>query len=371
VGNHARGVGVQIATTALCGILEFDAADGVIRVAAGTRLSEVEAEVGAAGWELAIDPPGPESTVGGALACAAEGPRRTAYGRPRQLVLGLDTVLATGERTRCGGRVVKNVTGYDLAKLHVGAYGTLGVIESAWLRLRPRPQETAVRVAMLPDTESGHRLALELARRPSARVAALLCPALARRSGVLSSFTRDSGQLLVCELGGDAAVCREDARWLDGRAATEVAGGEAIDALRALQGGAPPSGLRARLHVVPSSLAPCSRALRAAGASLLAHPEPGVVYAYFAAPADERAGAADGDRPAGGAAPWLTAALSALERARDRAGGTLVLEEIPDAARPGRDVFGDAADMLPVMRALKDRFDPGGVLNPGRFVGGI
>ncbi|MDX1648862.1 MAG: FAD-binding protein, partial [Myxococcota bacterium] len=111
------GVGARVVldTGALGGVRELDVDEGVAQVGAGLPLAELAAALEGSGWEAPLDPPGEAGTVGGALAAAAVGPR---FGHPRDVVLGLDVALATGERTRCGGRVVKNVTGYDLAKLH-------------------------------------------------------------------------------------------------------------------------------------------------------------------------------------------------------------------------------------------------------------
>jgi glycolate oxidase FAD binding subunit len=368
IGNQTSGVTVQLSTAALCGIEEFDAADGVIRVAAGTPLTDLQTVAKEAGWELGVDPPGPHSTVGGMLASAAEGPRRTAYGRPRQLVLGLDTVLGGGERTRCGGRVVKNVTGYDLAKLHVGGFGTLGVIEAAWLRLRPRPKQTLVWVASLPSDAAAHDLALEVARRPSTRVAALLSSEAVGHCGALSGLGGPSEWVLLCELAGDTSVCNEDARWLEERCGATASEASAIEQLRALQGRTPQGGLRACLHLVPSMIEHCCAILHEAGASLLVYPVPGVVYAWFA---DGGSGADAAAENPSDPTPALALALAAIERARAAADASCVLEAIPEALRSDRDVFGEAGTALPVMRALKARFDPAGLFNRARFVGGI
>ena len=190
LGNPPRRADVVLSTRRLAGVLAFDPGEGVCRVAAGTPLEALRAEVNAGGWELPLDPPGQGSTVGGALAAAAIGPRALGFGLPRDLVLGLDVVLADGTPTRCGGRVVKNVTGYDLAKLYTGSLGTLGVIAAAWLRLRPRPERVLVMEAPLAGVDAALGQGLAAARLASARAAALeLAPGGAAR--------------LVVELAGD------------------------------------------------------------------------------------------------------------------------------------------------------------------------
>src|SRR5690606_29376824 len=224
-------------------------------------------------WELPFDPPGAGATVGGVLASAAVGPRVSGWGRPRDFVLGLDTVLGDGLRARSGGRVVKNVTGYDLTRLHVGALGALGVIASAWLRLRPRPADTQVWSAALGagngaiDAEAAAR-ALAAARLASARAAALVDPELA--AAVEPSREAGDGWLLVVELAGDAAAVAHDARSLAGRLGAVAASPGAIARVRALQGETfGPVGLRFRLAVLPSRLSAVSERLARAGAALL------------------------------------------------------------------------------------------------------
>jgi len=126
--------------------------------------------------------------------------------------------------------------------------------------------------------------------------------------------------------------------------------------------------VHARLHVLPAALGAAAHALRAEGASVLAYPVPGVVHAWLMAP-DELQQQPD-DAPA--RAAWLTDALARIEAVRAAKGGTLFLEELPGwPCAAGHDVFGDPGPALPIMRALKQRFDPGGVLNPGRFAGGL
>ena len=139
LGNPPLRADVRLDLGALRGVLELDRSEGVCHVRGATPLSELREALAGTGWEVPLDV-SDASTVGGALACNAVGPRTHGQGLPRDVVLGLSIAHASGKRTRCGGRVVKNVTGYDLNKLYTGSFGTLGVIVSAWLRLRPRPR---------------------------------------------------------------------------------------------------------------------------------------------------------------------------------------------------------------------------------------
>jgi len=143
-GNVPRRAACFLSMEAFSGMDALDASEGVCHAGAGTPLAELRTRVAEAGWELPIDDAGRGGTLGGALATAALAPRALGWGRPRDVVLGCEVVLSDGTATRCGGRVVKNVTGYDMARLYTGSLGSLGVITGAWLRLRPRPE--AVRV---------------------------------------------------------------------------------------------------------------------------------------------------------------------------------------------------------------------------------
>jgi glycolate oxidase FAD binding subunit len=337
LGNPPRRADVVLSTRRIAGTVDLDPGEGVCLALAGTPLAELRAAVNAGGWELPLDAPGRGSTVGGTLAAAAIGPRAQGFGLPRDLVLGLEVVLGDGTKTRCGGRVVKNVTGYDLAKLYTGSLGTLGVIASAWLRLRPRPERVAVYEALVP-ADAAPTLGLAAARLPAARAAAIVLGA-------------DASARLVVELAGDAPVVAGDGAWLAAEAGAHETTVAALDSVRRLQGdGAAPRGLRFRLALLPSRLASAAASLGAAGAQLLAYPGLALAWADFAGE--------DGER-----------AFAAVGAAAREAGGSWRLEDGPPALRGGRDAFGDARDLLPLHRALKARFDPAGVLNPGRAPG--
>ncbi len=352
LGNPPHAPRVLLSTGGLAGIEELDAEEGVVLAGAGTPLGALRDAAHDAGWELPLDPPGAESTLGGALAAAAVGPRHLGFGRPRDVVLGLTAVHGDGARARCGGRVVKNVTGYDLIKLQLGALGTLGVIESAWLKLRPRPPCERVLTAAVDD---GGAAGLAAARLGSARAAAVVDASLA--PVVEPMLAPEHGQLLLVELAGDEAAVERDARELGDTVGAEPTRPDALVRLRGLQGGGfGPGGVRVRVSVLPTRVPEALRALGAAGAATFAYPGSGLVFARFSLEPG-----ADG---AGADAAWQAARAAALAGS-----GDVTLEAAPAWAKAGRDVFGDAPQALGLMRALKARFDPAGVLNPGRFAG--
>lgn len=360
LGNPLRRADVALSTQGLAGIDTFDPQDGVLHAGAGTQLSEIRNRVNADGWELALDPAGEAqgTTLGGVLATAAIGPRRLGFGAPRDSVLGLEVLLASGERTRCGGRVVKNVTGYDLAKLYTGSFGTLGVIAGAWLRLRPLPEEVAQRSCDVASLEKGIEFGIALSRRYSARAALLLSPGVARqvaqKGGEESSAWR-----IVAEFAGDKAALERDVDWFEGQtrgtssAASSDPSLDAIARVAALQGQAMgPKAMRARIAMLPSRLVRVCELLRRGGAELIVHPGPGLAYAIFEQ-------------------HELNPAIGLVESAAREADGVLLVESLAEFAKAGHDVFAASESELSLMRKLKQRFDPAGVLNPGRFAGGI
>ncbi len=357
VGNPPRRGDVLLRTDALAGIRELDGDEGVACVGAGTPLAELAAAAEDAGWELPLASPGAAATVGGCIASASVAPRVLCHGAPRDHVLGMRVAHPSGERSACGGRVVKNVTGYDLMKLHTGAFGTLGVVEEAWVRLRPRPEERAVLHAWLPDSAEGFARGMRAAALPSARAVALVDPALAAR--VAEEEPVGGRWLLVAELGAASTTLADDrARFAEG---LDVRSGDdaTLARLTALQDGPGSArGMRFRLAVRPTRLDAAAAPLVNAGAVVMAWPGTPFLYAGF---------------PLFEGADELTVddAFRAARVGARAGGGSLVLEAAPVWAKRGRDVFGEPPSAFSVMRAVKERFDPHGVLNPGRFVGGI
>lgn len=331
---------VRLDATALRDAPEIDLDEGVARFGAGVPLAEIEAALAGSIWQLPLDPPGEGGTLGGALAAAVLGPR---FGHPRDIVLGLGLALANGECVKSGGRVVKNVTGYDLNKLFVGSSGSLGVITSAWLRLKPRPERIDTLLAPAPRESA---LALAAARAPSARVAALLDPALVPALCALLGGAR----AFVLELAGDDAAVAADRAALAGPLAAIDAPANAVELVRAVQGG---GAVRFRVAALPGELSALCGALAAAGASTLGFPARGIAYARFEASASA-----------------FGAQCAAVAAAAEAARGAWRLEVAPLALRVGRDLLGVEAGTAALQRALERVYDPQRILNPGRGIGG-
>ena len=236
---------------------------------------------------------------------------------------------------------MKNVTGYDLCKLYTGSLGSLGVIEALWLRLRPRP--AAARAVELHGhgVPQGLAAVREAARSPASRAASLECEAPA------------SGEAfrLVVELAGDAPVVEREAERMGNELGVVETTGAALEEVHGNQGGRPgEAGLRFRVSVLPSKLAAVVARLRGAGAAVQVQPGRSLVYAFF-----------DGTDPA---AAWEASTVAA-----QLGEGSALLEAAPTSAKRGRDVFGAPGAEIAIARSLKERFDPHGILNPGRFAG--
>ncbi|MBW1885370.1 MAG: FAD-binding oxidoreductase [Deltaproteobacteria bacterium] len=315
------------------------------------------------GWELPIDAGGAHSTIGGAIATAAYGPRCLGFGPVRRNVLGLEVVNASGTLTRCGGRVVKNVTGYDLAKLYTGSLGTLGVISGAWLRLQPRPRAIEVRVAEFSQTEGALAGGLVASRRGSARACVLLTPEFARRLGLGHSLA--ASWILLVEFAGEASECSHDAEWFEGEFSgtrPEGSSGEeavaAIDAARDVLAAEPPAeSARIRIATLPTKLEACLRPLIKTGAGIMVDPGLGLVHA---------------EKPVRTGSAQLNEFIAVARSAAGACSGSLLLQSLPSTAKRGLDVFGeDPGPEFGVMQRLKKEFDPHGLLNPGRFLGGL
>lgn len=377
LGNPPSRPGVVLCLERLSRVVEFDAANLVVSAEAGVRLAELQRRLAAAREFLPLDPPGAERrTLGGIIATNASGPARLLYGTARDLVLGLRVVLPSGERIRCGGKVIKNVSGYDMNKLFIGSLGTLGIVTEVTCKLLPVPATRATVTgvfAELAQAAAVVRSVLESFLLPEAMelLDARALAAGAARLGLAGS----SGYGLAVSLAGSPETVERQLRdftrcFADGKAVR-------VAALSAEQG---PAGWGAIGELLDRAVGAADRVAVKLGvpisqtAAFLAKAEElgrrlgwtgavaaqagsGVVRAAYAVGAGTPEPARD--------------ALEALRREAEAAGGSLVVEAAPLAIKQGLDVWGKPGEGLPVMRRLKTEFDPEGLLNPGRFLGGI
>jgi glycolate oxidase FAD binding subunit len=334
----------------LSGIVDYVPGDLTLTARAGTPLIVIAAAARAEGQFLPLDPPGDDlGTLGATVATASAGPLAHAFGLPRDLVLGAEFVTGAGDVVRAGGRVVKNVAGFDLVRLVTGAWGTLGAITEVSVRLRALPEADAtVAVALPPAARLGEWLARLRAASLSAWALELVNAPLAERLGVPHAATGRPAGALLARLAGNAAL-------VAAQRSTLAALGDPVDVdagvwprLRAVE---PRAAAVLRLSARPTALAAlCAEPFSpAAGAfALLAHASVsrGVVRAIL--PGDTGFGL---PRPGGSG---------------DGAAPTVVVERLPAALWPtlgARLAPGGARD--PLSRRVRAAFDPAGILNPG------
>jgi glycolate oxidase FAD binding subunit len=345
-GNPLPELDVQLTTAGLAGVREFNQGDLTAVLGAGTPLAAAQEQFAQAGQMLALDPPDVAAdTIGGVLATGDSGPLRHRYGAARDMVLGVTVALAGGAVARAGGRVIKNVAGYDLAKLYTGSFGTLGAITEVIVRLHPRPAQTATAVGRSDNPAALARGAAALARRPLE----LGCLDVAWQSG--------RGAVLARAQGSAAAAGARVAGELLGRAGLEVDLHENDEPLWAAQRGAQRAAgdeTVVRVSGVGSQATVAIECARDHGARLAGRAALGLFWLTL--PAAEEA-----------------AAVTAVEAIRERLHPSpCVVLDAPRAVRAALDPWDHPpGPELELMRRLKTRFDPDRACNPGLFVGGL
>lgn len=330
-----------LSTERLDRIVEHNAGDLTAVVQAGVRLADLRDELAGAGQMLAIDPPILDgATIGGTLSTADSGPLRHRYGAPRDLVLGMTVALSDGTLARSGGKVIKNVAGYDLAKLFTGSFGTLGLILEVAVRLHPLPATTATVAGESGDPGLMAGAAMQLthsaleAQCIDVRWEGGRGAMLARFAGA-EAVTQAREGAAAMEAGGgfEVTVVEDDAGLWDGqRAGQRSAEGTVV-----------------RVSGVQTQLEAQMRAADRLGGSLVARAAHGLAWIKV---------------PDAGAVESLR---------RELAPSPCVLLDAPHAVRDGVDTWGVAADepAVELMRRVKHRFDPADACNRHRFVGGI
>jgi glycolate oxidase FAD binding subunit len=377
-------------------VLEHAAGDLVVRVQAGVGLGHLAAVLAEADQRLALDPPPPNGagqggggagaggaeagTVGGMLATGAAGPLRLRYGTPRDLTIGITVVRADGTVAVSGGKVVKNVAGYDLGKLFAGSYGTLGLIVEAVFRLHPRPAATSY--VTLEAADAGAACAAVAAAADSP-----LAPSAIEIDRPARQAPLRVGVLLEGDTGGVAERSERLTGLLAGSRDTVATSVAPQPPAWWGRGAAAGPGTVVRITFWAAALAEVLAAIdTAAGAAGLdpavsGSAAAGVLYAALDADAaPEAAGrflaalrAAVGTGQNGfspDSASPDSASPDGGRGAGPAARGTAVVLHAPAPVRDVVDLWGPVP-ALRLMRAVKDQFDPEHRMAPGRFVGGI
>jgi glycolate oxidase FAD binding subunit len=359
LGMPPARLDVVIDTTGLDRVVEYEPADLTITVEAGIRFARLQSLLAEQGQFLALDPPVEDAaTLGGLIATNASGALRFAYGTARDLVIGTRVVNADGALTHAGGRVVKNVAGYDLNKLYIGSLGTLGVIVELSLKLAPIPPASASVIAQFADLDGARGVLNAVVHSPLSPLAVeLLGPGASHAAGLprekLIAFrvggypqaverqVRDLSELLG-QHGGQRVEVAESA-W-DVLAQSRVA---ALRRAIVLKAAAPISASTQLVNILETRL-------QSLDPIVWSHAGSGIAFAACNAPSDARV---------------------LLETRSDvaalGANASLVIQRCPTPLKSSVDVWGDPGSSLPLMRALKDKLDPHHTLNPGRYVGGL
>ena len=356
-GNPPKRYDVALDLTALDEIVEYEPADLVVTAQAGIPLAALQERLKTAGQFLPLDPPHSDrATLGGTLATAASGPSRLLYGTARDFVLGLRVATPQGHLVKSGGRVVKNVVGYDLNKLHVGGFGTAGVIVEATLKVQPLPAaEVSVRMtfdSLVPAAALASRVARSALFPRAVRLGChfaspewhvvVWCAGapgtVERQVRDVSAWAGEAGASDISSREGESHV----AIW---QSASEFGRRDAGPGLATLKLTSLPTQLDSLLTRVPQS------------AGVLAHAGSGVAYVSISAP--------------------TTDDIRRLAAAAHELGGSAVLENAPDSIKADLDSWDPAGlasrgrSDFDLMRRIKQQFDPNNTLNPGRFVAGI
>jgi len=365
LGNPPAHVDVVLDLTGLDQVIEYNPDDLTITVQAGISAGALAARLAPHRQWLALDPPGVASrTVGGIVATNASGPRRVRYGTARDLLLGVRFVQADGVVTWGGSKVVKSVSGYDVPKLMVGALGTLGVLAEVTLRLHPLPETERSWLVLFENPRAAQALVdrvIDSALQPSRlelfnERAIRHVSAESAGAGVAVSIAsvdqavREQGERLTALAGSSAGriVPLPDGFWSQAEAAMAPSPGSAVLHVAALSDRL--AGTIGAIEDAFRTVAPRAE-VRLSGCAAL-----GTLCVVVS-----------------GATAAETAAVTMRVRAlAAEVGGSVVIARGSVELRRSVDPWGPVEPQaLALMRALRDEFDPGRVLNPGRYVGGL
>ena len=352
LGNPPRELALILSTTRMNAVVEHVPGDQVVRVQSGIRFADLQERLAGSDQMLGVDPPeaGEGATVGGLVASNSSGPRRYRYGTIRDLIIGITVVLADGTVAKAGGKVVKNVAGYDLSKLFTGSLGTLGVIAECNFRLHPRPETQRTVAVEVPDPAAAGAAsqailhaqivpsAVELLWDGDRRLLTVLVEGIP--SGVEAQA--ETASYILKGFGEVREVEEEETI----SSAPPGAGDDGVG----LKISAPPAELAG---VLDSTLGACSRS--GVTPRITGHAGTGVTYV----------GLSGGDEDA------RAGVVEELREIWQRRGGSLVVRDASPAFKERVEAWGHIGSRFEVTRRVKEKFDPRGILNPGRFVGGI
>ncbi|MBW3581080.1 MAG: FAD-binding oxidoreductase [Actinobacteria bacterium] len=337
---------VVLSSERLDRVVEHNEGDLTAVLQGGVPLARAQEALADSDQMVALDPPlgnGDGATIGGVVATGDTGPLRHRYGAPRDLILGITVALTDGTVARAGGKVIKNVAGYDLAKLFTGSFGTLGLIVEVVMRLHPRPPRTVTVLGCSDDPDALGAAASAVAHSPFGPECLDVSwreetgEVMARFGGTAPDAGAAEVMVLLQQAGLEARLAGDDDdRWDRQRARQRSTDGAVV-----------------RVSGLASELPRVVRSAREVGASLVGRAGLGLSWMAL------------GQAEAG-------ELVSAIEEVRRRLHPfPCVVLDAPVEVREKVEVWGDDRAVPPLMRRVKTRFDPPGVCNPGIFVGGI
>lgn len=371
LGGIPEQFDILLETTKLTRLLEHEAPDLTCHVEAGITLAALQAQLATKGQWLALDPPdAQQATIGGILASNASGPKRLRYGTARDMVIGLQVVQASGEVARSGGRVVKNVAGYDLNKLYIGSLGTLGIIVEANFKLQPIPIDEQTLILTFSNAGDAMQTVIDL-------LGSLVTPSAIELidSGAASDMTDffglnlpTSGYTVAVNFeGSTASIDRQlnEAQLLarkNGALPGDILTGEAQNQFWEVIREHTQGSVTCKAAVMVSQMASYLQAieqvckLHKLEAAVVAHAGNGILYIEL--------------RP-GDATHRLVEAITELRQHAQEARGSMVVERCPIDLKRRISVWGEPGQDFYLMQRLKQQFDPKGTFVKGRFMGGL
>ena len=374
IGNLPEKVDVVLATTSLNSVVEYEPADLTVTVEAGIRLGDLQTELAKHRQYLALNPPyADRCTIGGIVATNASGSFRLRHGTARNQVLGLRVVRADGTVVKSGGKVVKNVAGYDLNKLYIGAFGTLGIITEVTLKLSPIPVRQAILTAGFQNVQEAADTGLSIVGSQTLPMFVNLFVNSDPTPGGTEVPTDENKTLLVVGFGGDPETVAWQLTQCQGIMEQNGAIGVTIaegESLQHLQGAVQEFSednknteiIVAKLNLKRTDVAEFAaqivKANWACDVQMMALLGSGVLYGTLPVTSDT-------DYQS------LANALTQLRQTAMSRQGNLIIEVAPPELKRHIDVWGSVEGTLSLMKQIKAKFDPAGLLNPGRFVSSI
>ena len=378
LGGVPRAIDFIVSLERMNRIADYQPADLTVTVEAGVRMADLTATLRNERQMLPLDPPfGAQATVGGVIATNGSGPRRLAYGSVRDMVLGIHFVTGDGTGAKSGGKVVKNVAGYDVAKLLIGSLGSLAIVTDVTFKTFPILPASRTLVCGFESAGQALGAAQRILHSPFAPQALDL---LDREAWELlpMRFRPSSPFVLAIGTAGPEPVVERMGREIpallqsDGPAeVVRLAGPEESDVWGAIQELTPSFlGTRGNGVVIKSSVvitrieevvAAAQRTASKNGlaSATLARAGTGVVYSYLCPRTEPAAEGA------------LASASESIIRQTEQLGGRAIVEWAPANVQEKTNIWGTLRDDFAIMQRLKAQFDPQGILNPGRFYGGI